>query len=361
MNSMNSQENNVVLSIIIPVYNTPAELLSDCVASIKKSHLAFPYEIVMVDDGSTADIEGIVQSIAYGPELRFYRTENGGVSKARNVGIAKAVGQWLTFVDPDDLVRFQSNIAQRLSECQDDVIFFPYARIFDHDHIVKEYSMHDLVSKSDLSPTRLVESLLRVSQDVVTIDGFYLGTPWGKIFRTRFLRDNNILFDVLLRKRQDALFCAQCYQAMASYRLIESDEAHYFYRIDHEGSITKKYNKQLVIIYRYLFEQMATLGQQLEPAVDSSALQLYCYDLTKELINLDFCNVNNPHSYAKRKKDFLAYREDPFFKGYYIKTPLKNVHVWKKILYILIRKKQFWLLNGIYLLRKTLDLIKRKK
>lgn len=354
------KDNQILVSFIIPVYNTPAELLSACITSIKKSQLKFPYEIVVIDDGSKTNIEKVIQSLNYGSELRFYRTENGGVSKARNEGIHHAVGKWLTFVDPDDLVTFDPRINQLLNDSKDDIIFFPYARISDRDHIVKDYRIHDLIPKAGLSSTVLVESLLRVSQDVVTIDGFYLGTPWGKLFQASFLREHKLLFDVTLRKRQDALFCAQCYQAMTSYNLIERNEAHYAYRIDHEGSITKKYNQQLKTIYRYLFEKMATLGNSLTPAVNSSALQLYCYDLTKELINLDFCNVNNPHSYHERKKDFISYREDPFFSTYYVKTALTNVHVWKRILYTLIRTKQFWLLNGIFLLRKAMILVKKR-
>ncbi len=92
------------LSFIVPVYNTQ-QWLSDCLDSlISQNAEAGSYEIVAVNDGST-DSSGIIlekYQMLYPDILRVSTTENGGLGHARNIGIEKAKGDYLVFVDSDD-------------------------------------------------------------------------------------------------------------------------------------------------------------------------------------------------------------------------------------------------------------------
>lgn len=88
------------LSIIIPAYNA-SETLGATIRSalgIKPSAL----EVLVVDDGSIDETPGI--SSSFGDAIRYRRVENGGVSRARNIGAEMAFGEWLLFLDADDLV-----------------------------------------------------------------------------------------------------------------------------------------------------------------------------------------------------------------------------------------------------------------
>ena len=87
------------LSIIIPAYNAAKYIRStiDCALAQSLSE----NEVIVVDDGSTDDTIDILES--YGDEIRVIRQENRGVSAARNRGIGEARGQWLAFLDADDL------------------------------------------------------------------------------------------------------------------------------------------------------------------------------------------------------------------------------------------------------------------
>ncbi|MDF2882517.1 MAG: glycosyl transferase [Clostridiaceae bacterium] len=62
-------------------------------------------EIIIVDDGSSDDSASIVKEMAekFGSKIKYYYQENGGVSKARNIGIKKANGKYIAFIDSDDL------------------------------------------------------------------------------------------------------------------------------------------------------------------------------------------------------------------------------------------------------------------
>jgi len=87
----------------MPVYNVAAYLPA-CLDSLAAQMLA-PEEIIAVDDGSTDACPQILADYAQRmPNLRVIRQDNGGLSAARNTGLAAARGRYLAFVDSDDFV-----------------------------------------------------------------------------------------------------------------------------------------------------------------------------------------------------------------------------------------------------------------
>jgi glycosyltransferase involved in cell wall biosynthesis len=90
---------DAVISVIIPSYDSAA-LLPDAIRSVLAQTRPAD-EIIVVDDGSrdnTADV-----CAAFRPAVRYIRQENAGASAARNTGIAASAGNWLAFLDADDL------------------------------------------------------------------------------------------------------------------------------------------------------------------------------------------------------------------------------------------------------------------
>jgi len=93
-----------LISFIIPVYNVPAEMLKECIDSIMQLTLS-PQErqIILVDDGSeTPALDGLDTGMR--DQLLYLRQRNGGVSTARNLGLQMAEGQFVQFIDGDDLL-----------------------------------------------------------------------------------------------------------------------------------------------------------------------------------------------------------------------------------------------------------------
>ena len=93
------------ISVIIPAYN--AELyLERCLNSLVNQTINVPYEIIVINDGSKDNTEGIIQAYLgkYPQRMRYYSKTNGGQSSARNMGLDKAAGRYIAFVDSDDYV-----------------------------------------------------------------------------------------------------------------------------------------------------------------------------------------------------------------------------------------------------------------
>src|SRR5260221_10547772 len=91
------------ISVVVPFFNNAA-LLGDCLASIAAQtyrHL----QVIMVDDGSTDGSAAIARAqAAEDPRFELVSQRNGGPGSARNRGVAAATGEFLAFVDADDLL-----------------------------------------------------------------------------------------------------------------------------------------------------------------------------------------------------------------------------------------------------------------
>ena len=89
------------ISVIIPLYNKAAHVRR-CVYSIQAQSLR-DFEVVVVDDGSTdSSFEDFRRATADDRRFRILRQANGGVSRARNAGIAECRANWVAFLDADD-------------------------------------------------------------------------------------------------------------------------------------------------------------------------------------------------------------------------------------------------------------------
>src|SRR3972149_11690952 len=88
------------VSIVVPPYNY-GRFLPDCLGSILAQTYR-DFEVMVVDDGSTDNTEEVVAGFL--PRVRYFRQENQGVGAAMNQGIELAMGEYIRFVDADDMV-----------------------------------------------------------------------------------------------------------------------------------------------------------------------------------------------------------------------------------------------------------------
>jgi glycosyltransferase involved in cell wall biosynthesis len=97
-------QEHISVSVIVPIYNTKA-WLPQCVQSILDQDFAEPYEILLIDDGSTDGSAQICDSFAKrDARVRVIHQENQGLSAARNAGMDAAIGRYYAFVDSDDVL-----------------------------------------------------------------------------------------------------------------------------------------------------------------------------------------------------------------------------------------------------------------
>ena len=97
----------MLLSIIIPHYNLPEELLKRCIKSILlQGSTVFDCEIIVVDDGSDTPPKWVKEH--YPANITLIESEHQGLGAARNKGLDHATGEYIMFVDSDDHIALDS-------------------------------------------------------------------------------------------------------------------------------------------------------------------------------------------------------------------------------------------------------------
>lgn len=133
---------DILVSVIVPAYNVGV-YLEECITSILAQTYG-QWEIVIVNDGSTDNTAEIAASFARtDPRIRLINQENGGVSVARNTGLAEAKGQCAAFLDGDDLwePEFLAEAVAVKMRTNADAVYSGYSRLYSNGY-KRKYRYH---------------------------------------------------------------------------------------------------------------------------------------------------------------------------------------------------------------------------
>lgn len=166
-------------SIVVPVYNVEA-YLDNCLASLQAQDFA-DFEVICVNDGSTDRSREILSAWASKmPQIRLIDRENGGLSAARNTGLAAATGDYVVFVDSDDWV--ESSMLSRLAE-----------ETRDEDMLCFACRKSDSGATDTLLPEQS-DGWSYYSRHALEHREVPFVCVWQRCYRREFLMDNNLRF-----------------------------------------------------------------------------------------------------------------------------------------------------------------------
>lgn len=204
------------VSVIVPIYNVE-KYIGKCVDSIRNQD--YPnIEIIPVDDGSPDKSPQIIDEMASNDDrIKVIHEKNGGVSSARNRGIAAATGEYIMFVDGDDWV-------------DDDYVSYFVDLIEKHGCDIGMDKNNYMVEK-----TMSADKSYRVSAEKA-IEWIYLGTlfvaVWNKIYKTSLLRESGVLFNEEIWYGEGMLFNIECLQCVEEVAIGEKAVYHQTYNPD---------------------------------------------------------------------------------------------------------------------------------
>lgn len=183
------------VSVIVPVYNAEGFVVRGIDSILAQSYMDF--ELILVDDGSKDGSGAICDDYARRDNrVRVIHQLNAGVSCARNAGLQVAKGEWVTFVDSDDIVLdcfLESLLAAVNRDEQIDLAYCGYA-IVEGRTSIKTYQSATYIGKQQLHDVLSSTNLL------------YRCSPWAKLFRRSIIVENGLRFDEKLSISEDRLF-----------------------------------------------------------------------------------------------------------------------------------------------------------
>jgi glycosyltransferase involved in cell wall biosynthesis len=169
------------VSLIIPAYNS-----KDYIARSIDSALASDFanlEIVIINDGSTDDTQKIIEWYDKNYEnVVSIQKENGGVADTRNVGIKSANGEFIAFLDNDDLIRpnMISSLYKTITKNSCDIAIAPLYRITD-----KGYSTHCNLPFMEDIPIDIDKYL-----EIMYTPGYYNCAIWNKLYKASIVKEH---------------------------------------------------------------------------------------------------------------------------------------------------------------------------
>lgn len=245
-----------LVSIVVPVYNV-IQYFDSCMESILNQSYR-RIEVILVDDGST---DGSGQKCDYYSEIDsrviVIHKANGGLSDARNKGIALAKGNYIMFIDSDDIVSlnivsYLHNLCEKysadISIC-DPVHCYSTENIsFEDERKSTVFNAHDAI----------VEMLYQKS---------FLVAAWGKLFRRTYFDD--ILFPYGMLFEDSAIM----YKVFNKANVIAYGDAKLYGYMHREGSITtsrfSKRDYDIIKICQQITEDMSNESERLQAAAKS--------------------------------------------------------------------------------------------
>ena len=277
-----------LISVIVPVYKVE-QYLHVCVDSILNQTYT-NLEIILVDDGSPDNCPAICDEYAAkDSRVKVIHKANGGLSDARNVGISVINGEYLMFVDSDDILPLEAvkTLYTLASEYDSELVIGSYTRFSDNDEKIDDNK--DTPSVQSMTK---IEAIMHMLQNGCA--------SWGRLYRADI--HENVFFPLGEINEDEAIvldILDKC------NRVILTNECVYKYRIRPESITTEAFNPKKLIWAKHCRDNLAWIREHY-PELLPYAYCRYCGCLVWLLSELAQANSELRQSSKQLLKELKA-------------------------------------------------------
>lgn len=312
-------------SIVIPAYNASV-FIERAIRSVKAQETE-SWEIIVVENGSTDDTFEKCKALEDG-RIHVYQSAKG-VSNARNLGIDKAQGEWLIFLDADDELiagALKSTEADINSEL--DLISYRY----EHNEITKDKQLYSGVEE------------IQTYTEICLKDPTQRCNSTAVLFRRTFLNDANIRFKSELSHAEDSVFLISCLMKANKVK----DCCIPIYRvIPNSNSAVRSMSDSTIDSYCASIRAIETLLLNSSPRIDNAYSVFVLSQLLVILVNGPYKSSGFINAVKKTKE--LCNR-DPFVKAVK-KVDISELPVSRRITFLLMKLRMHFFVGVIIKLR----------
>lgn len=316
------------ISIIIPAYNAEKKL-GECIESIEAQTYR-NIEIIIINDGSKDNTKIICSEKAdkYN-NIIVINQENKGVSLTRNVGIDKATGDYIMFVDSDDFIE-KNMLESMLKKNEYDLVISNYKKYYNKNRIINNEA---IVNKEYSKSTFLKEFWTLYNANLIN-------SPCFRLYKNDIIKNENIRFNSNYELGEDLIFNLEYIDKCERISVI--NEYLYNYRYS-EQSLTTKYRENYLEIQYELIEYIRNF------LVKNNALnENHKKNLEKLTCDVIISAIQN--LFLKSSK--LTNKEKKLKLNEYLK--LKEIEYFNNVCY---KEKRLKLMSKLILKKKTNTII----
>ncbi len=315
---INGKPQQPMLSIVVPVYNVE-DYLRRCLDSILAQTFQ-DYEVICVDDGSTDGSLGILKEYEKkDSRIKVIQKENGGQTSARKVGVTKAVGSYVAFVDADDWIQSEMyhELIVKAEKYQVDMVTSGDIRDYG-DHIVYDYEQ---IREGFYEAANLIQNL---QGEIIETKKFFRTNisphVYNKIYRKELVQEVQEGVNESIRIGEDAVLVYECILKAKKIFVLHACFYHYCIR---ENSVMGVKKESEEMGYEALWQWVMRLGEEYKDKVSNISQQLqnyYTYILllrdAKRIVT--YTNgVLYPYGEVKPEEELVIYGAGKFGKELY--------------------------------------------
>lgn len=303
------KQDGAKLSVVIPIYNVEP-YLRQCLDSVVNQTYR-NLEIILVDDSSPDNCGRICDEYAQKDDrVLVIHKQNGGVSAARNDGIERATGEWITFVDSDDwcdLDYYEKLLREIKSQDVNVVCSGGIFEEFGNDCVERRHFKNPALWETKKQMEFLMVKAL--IPQVGSLEAPGMGGPWDKIYKLSFLRQNQLVFNTALHPLEDILFNFMVFDH--ADRVLGSNYVGYHYRRQQSNSVMHKFNPRITKVSLTFINSLNdyALRRQCSPLIHQtvSVMTLAAFGYASHLY---FFHKDNP--YCQTVSEINALKREPF-------------------------------------------------
>ena len=284
-------EKQTLLSIIIPLYNCEKYIIQ-CLDSIYMQCLdEADFEVIVIDDGSKDNSYAIVSEYAKNHNnIQVVKQENQGVACTRNNALKIASGDYVTFVDADDMfvegsLKALLNIAR---ENKADIVKGASIKV-PQDSVCKDYN--------DQTKSSYSIKVITGEDAIVKVTKLKEGYSTGYLISRKLITDNNIQFPPQVSFMEDWAFITQAILKSATF--VNTDILFYLYRNNAASCVANMSTEKLLLSCRSI-DIVANVAHNTEGAVKKKLMDNVCVN-----INIVLWFTIHYRSIFHRKKEII--------------------------------------------------------
>jgi|GEM_PF-1014250 len=287
----NTKENSIKFSVIVPVYNIE-KYVEECILSVKNQSYS-NWELILIDDGSK-DNSGEVCKKHICEKTIYYYQDNSGVSCARNIGLQKATGDYVLFIDGDDLLRQDAlEILVNYANKNIDIINYTWQDFYVNGQ--KDNSLQTVPKDFVFKDFTSILNIMLYNN--------YLGSVCTKAFKKNILKE--LQFKEGMIFLEDQIFCLEAFEK--SENTVFLNDYLYLYRIRKSGAV-KSFNLQKITDSDILANFLQDKAKEYNVEIDEEKFALRAYTQVlgffMQIINLNKEDKKEKSEQVLKSKNF---------------------------------------------------------
>lgn len=338
------------VSVIMPVYNSD-KYIHDSIKSVL-SQTYTDFELILVDDGSTDKCPQICDkySESYN-NITVIHKQNGGQSSARNIGVERASGKYILFVDSDDTIDHETleKTVLKAEETDADIIIFGMHIISVSNGSISGESFKKHKSAFLSNRDEVEKNFVMMNEELMW------NHPVDKLFKKSIITENNVVSDSFYDKVcEDTVFLLDLFPFVNSILIMEDCFYNYTIR-DNQSVVSSYFPERYQKLYGRFCKTKTVLDLLKNEYQDYNLLfDMYCKFIvwSYEFLFHRKCKLSVLGRYKNIRDTFKIRKENKRFcieaEKYFFSTEYSNglSHTTKKVLHYILHKK--YLLAWIY-------------